>query len=112
MTDRRALLFRTAKGAQEKAMSNDSMGRRIQAVRQLLEMFRMERTIYVVVNCLSLLLLLAVAVLLFSRNELDKILAFGLFGSGGLITFSTGKLLKMWSDALRLLGAPEPGAGE
>ena len=93
-------------------MSKDPMGRRIHAVRQLLQMFRMERTIYVVVNCLSLALLLAVAVLLFNREELDQVLAFGLFGSGGLITFSTGKLLKMWSDALRLLGAPEPEAGE
>jgi hypothetical protein len=33
----------------------------------------------------------------------------GMFGSAGAITYSAGRLLRMWSDALRVL---YPGARE
>lgn len=76
---------------------------RLEAIRQLLDMFRLERTVYVIATMVAVLVLITCAVLmLWKRSDKYGEIA-GLIGSTGGIAFSTGRLLRMWSDALRML---------
>lgn len=77
----------------------------LEKVRQLLDIFRMERTVYVVVTLIALLVLLACAVfLIFVRSTSDSIaVGLGLFGSSGAITFTVSRLLTMYNQAFRVV---------
>lgn len=78
---------------------------RVETVRELLNLFRMERMVYLAVTLVSVVVLLVCAVvLMFKKSDgatMPEII--GLFGSSGGITYSTGRLLKMWADAIRIL---------
>ena len=78
-------------------------GERLDAIRQLLEMFRVERLVYLAITMLSVFVLLLCAVILLWKRTASYVEIFGLFGSSGGITYSTGRLLKMWSDAIQIL---------
>jgi hypothetical protein len=76
---------------------------RMDAVERLTNLFRLERMVHLAVTVISLTVLLTCAgVLLYKRTGLVEVI--GLFGSSGVITYSAGRLLFMWSQALRLLG--------
>lgn len=92
-------------------MPDDELTSRMDAVERLVELFRLERMVHLTVTTVSLVLLLGCASYLIvdrltSGNgdwaELSVILS-GLFGSSGLITFSTTRLLSMWNQALEVL---------
>ncbi len=84
--------------------SNNDLNLRIDAIERLLKLFKMERTIYIIVTLLSLMTLLSCAIyLLISRGASEIIPVTGLFGSSGAITFTLGRLLKMWNDAMNIL---------
>lgn len=80
------------------------MAARMEAVERLTNLFKMERYVHLAVTSLSLaLLLLCTGILLYNGKAGIAELS-GLFGSSGLITYSTGRLLFMWTQAMRILG--------
>jgi len=82
----------------------DDLNDKIDAIGRLLQLFKLERVIYVIVTLLSLLVLLSCAVyLLVTKGSSDIAPVAGLFGSSGAITFTLGRLLRMWSDAMNIL---------
>jgi hypothetical protein len=82
---------------------------RVEAVERLTKLFKMERMVYLGVTCISLLMLLASAGVLLVKGQAGPTELTGLFGSSGLITYSAGRLLVMWNQALRLLAVDTSG---
>jgi hypothetical protein len=76
---------------------------RMDAVERLTNLFRLERLVHLAVTSVSLAMLLGSAGLLIYREKAGTPELVGLFGSSGLITYSAGRLLFMWNQALRLL---------
>jgi len=76
---------------------------RIDAIKQLLALFKLERTVYLAITVSSLLVLLFCAVVLICKSAVGTAELVGLFSSSGGITYSTGRLLRMWSEAIRIL---------
>ena len=77
--------------------------RRIEAIRQLLGMFRFERGVYLCVTVVAVVILIGCAAKLLFSDNTDWVLLLGLFGPAGAMTYTTGRLLKMWNDALGVL---------
>lgn len=77
----------------------------IQAIKDLVTLFKTERMVYLVITLISVIVLISTAVfLIISSTEYEQTMAvLGLFGSTGGITYSTGRLLKMWSEAMQLI---------
>lgn len=74
------------------------------AVERLTNLFKAERMAYLVMTGLSVVILITCAgLLLVQRNDTGYGAITGLFGSSGTITYTTGRLLYMWNQALRLL---------
>jgi len=90
-------------------MAEKDMERRLDAIKQLLALFRWERTVYLIVTMLSLAVLLTIAVMLVLDRKAGAPELVGLFGSSGAITYTTGRLLRMWSEALGLVAAATRG---
>lgn len=80
---------------------------RLRAVERLALLFRWERVTYLTVTGLALAMLLTAAVVLIVRTQADAATLTLLFGSSGLITFSIGRVLRMWDQALRLVSSVE-----
>jgi len=79
---------------------------RLQAVKELIAIFRFERTVYLIISAFSFVTLLATALVVLQRQgdaATGQVVA--LFGSSGAIGFTGGRLLKMWSDALGFINA-------
>ncbi len=86
---------------------------RIRAVERLVRVFRLERIVYLLVTGLALVMLLTAAVVMLVRSQADVTTLTLLFGSSGLITFSIGRVLRMWDQALRIVsGRATPGVSE
>lgn len=83
---------------------------RIDAVERLTKLFRLERIVHLGVTCLSLLILLTSAGVLLYEGKAGPAELSGLFGSSGLITYSAGRLLVMWNQALKVLAGSSPEA--
>ena len=75
----------------------------LEAIRQLLDMFKMERLVYLAVTLLSVVVLLTCAMILLWKRTAAPAEIIGLFGSSGGIAYSTGRLLKMWDTAIAML---------
>jgi hypothetical protein len=84
-------------------MRNDPYQQKVDALKQLLAAFRFERTVYLSITTISLVVLLICAAALVLRKSANPADLIGLFGSSGGIAYSTGRLLKMWSEAVRVL---------
>jgi hypothetical protein len=82
---------------------------RLDAVERLTKIYQFERFFFLGVTTVSVLMLLACAGVALVKGG-DPAAVTGLFGSSGLITYSTGRILFMWSRALSMLGAPDEGA--
>ena len=78
---------------------------RVAEIRELLGMFAYERFVYLIITVVSVIALLtcAIKLLLSSSNKADVVTLLGLFGPSGGIIYSTGRLLRMWNEALRVL---------
>lgn len=76
---------------------------RVDAIKQLLNLFKPERTVYLVITLSSLLVLLTCAIVLICKSAVGTAELVLLFSSSGGITYSTGRLLRMWSEAIRIL---------
>jgi len=76
---------------------------RLEAVERLTTLFRTERTVYLATTIISLLMLVGSAVSLMMRDKAGTPELTMLFGSSGLITYTAGRLLYMWNEALKRL---------
>ena len=72
---------------------------KIEAVRQLLKEFNFERYVYVILATVAVLMILAVAGVTLFNGSANWELAGVFFGSGGLFTFSSGRLLSVFNKA-------------
>ena len=84
-------------------MPDNDLDQRIQAIKQLLAIFKLERTVYLTVTIISLVMLLGSAAIVMYKGSAGPFEFTGLFGSAGAITYTTGRLLRMWSEALQVL---------
>ena len=84
---------------------------RMDAVERLTKLFMAERVVYLFGTTIALAMLLFCAISLIVSKKGGIGEALGLFGSGGLISYTGSRLLVMWSQALRLL-AGEPTGGQ
>ena len=82
---------------------------RMDAVERLTKLFKAERIVYLGVTSISLLILLVSAGALLLKGQAGVAELTGLFGSSGLITYSTSRLLHMWNQALKLLAGDKIG---
>lgn len=85
---------------------------RVKAVERLTLLFRAERLVYLAVTGLSLLLLLTAAGLMIRDRRAGGAELTLMFGSSGLITYTAGRLLSMWTQALRIVAPPPAGQKE
>ena len=92
-------------------MTSEDINARMDAVERLTNLFRLERMVYLSVTALSLAILLTCAGVLLVQKRAGTSELTGLFGSSGLITYSTGRLLFMWNQALQVL-AGQPASKE
>ena len=98
------------RSALEKAiMVTNPYKQRIDAIKQLLKLFKLERTVYLVITVSSLIVLITCAIVLICKSSVGTPELVLLFSSSGGITYSTGRLLRMWSEAIRIL---EPSVRE
>jgi len=83
--------------------NKDSVDERVRAVQRLTELFRLERRVYLLANVVALAILLASACSLIIRSDASPSVLTSLFGSTGVITYSTGRFITMWSTAMRFV---------
>ena len=83
---------------------------RLQAVERLTRLFRAERMAYLFATMLALSILFFNAYLMVKRGGEAQGTAYAsMFGSAGMITVATGRLLHMWNQALRLIAGEKLG---
>jgi hypothetical protein len=92
-------MLKTAKPA------GSERSQRMAEIKELLGLFMYERMVYLSVTVISVVVLLACAakLLLSNSNKVDLVTLLGLFGPSGGIIYATGRLLRMWNEALRIL---------
>jgi len=81
----------------------ESIDKRMKVVEKLTKLFKFERMVYLGVTVISLIMLLVSGVSLIVRGQAGKAELSLLFGSSGLITYTAGRLLFMWNEALKRL---------
>lgn len=84
---------------------SDKLSNTVKAIKELVGLFKTERMVYLIITLVSVLVLIGTAVsLLFKSDSQENTIAvMGLFGSTGGIVYSSGRLLKMWSEAMQLI---------
>lgn len=77
----------------------------VSAIKELVALFSTERLVYLIITVISLLVLIITAIFLIvkSDGQENTIAIMGLFSSTGGIFYSSGRLLKMWSEAMQLI---------
>lgn len=83
----------------------DKLESTVKAIKELVQLFKTERMVYLAITLISLLILIGTALWLIikSDNQENTIAITGLFLSSGGIIYSSGRLLKMWSEAVQLI---------
>lgn len=84
-------------------LSPEDLKARMDVVERLTKLFTFERMVHICVTSISLAMLLISAGALLFRGNAGPAELTGLFGSSGLITYSAGRLLHMWNEALKVL---------
>lgn len=81
---------------------------RMQYVQKLMEAIRPERTVFLIISAGSAVVMLAFAVVVLLHHG-DVATLSGLGGSTGVLTFSTAQILRVWTDAMKLVLPASPG---
>jgi len=84
-------------------MPEETLRAKMQAVKELVEVFKIERLVHLVMTAFSLLMLFGNAALLIYERKADIAELTMFFGATGLITYSANRLLRMWDQALRVV---------
>ena len=109
---------RAAHSGKGPGMADDANTNRVEiatdAIERLLRLFRFERFAYLTMCGFSVIGLVACIVLLLARSDggaLPEVI--GMFSASGVITFSIGQVLRMWSQALSIIekASAEPAEG-
>ena len=79
------------------------LNEKLAAVERLTALFRLERIVHLIVTTLSLALLLTSTVIQIYKGQAGRVELTLMFGASGLITYSTGRLLVMWNQALDVI---------
>ena len=87
------------------ANSENNLDDKVKAIKQLLDLFKFERMVYLGITILSLIVLFGCAIYLLSQDKNQMPAVIGMFTSSGGVAYTGGRLLKMWSDAMQLLGS-------
>jgi hypothetical protein len=87
----------------KKRSSASELRQRLEAAKEITMLFKMERYVYMACCGLAVLLLFYCAFRLLQTKGFDPVVIGSLFGSGGLITFSTGRLIYMWNKILEII---------
>lgn len=85
---------------------------KIEAARQITALFQMERYAYVSSCAIAVGLLIFCAIMVMRAEPTNYAVLGSLFGSGGLITYSVGRLIFMWNkvvDIVLMEGAQRGG---
>jgi hypothetical protein len=83
----------------------DVLEARLKLAREILGMFKLERGIHLALNAITFVVLIGAAVLIIYKKNADKEDLTLICGSGGLIGFTSSRLLTMWTDIInRVLG--------
>jgi hypothetical protein len=90
-------------------LTPQDLSARMDAVERLTKLFRWERMVYLIMSALSLGILLTSAGVLLVQKKAGYAEITGLFGSSGIITYTSGRLLFMWNQALRMLAGESTG---
>lgn len=95
----------------QQPIGDDKIKQAVDAVKELVSLFKMERMVYLVITMISVSFLVgtAISLILASKTQENTIALIGLFGSSGTIVYSTGRLLRMWSEAMKLIHAAANG---
>ena len=75
----------------------------LNALRELLHIFRVERYVYLALTGLSFILLLYVGMLMFTTKEIDKTTLVAVFGSSGLVAASSARVSLFFNKAFTLI---------
>lgn len=76
---------------------------KVDDIGKLLKYFHLERIVYLISTITSFIILIACALVLIIKQEEDYTSIFGLFGSSGVISYTASRLLRMWTDAVKML---------
>lgn len=75
----------------------------INALERLLNLFRLERIIHLMIGVVAFLMLMYAIVLLIRTKGIDTTLLISLFGSAGLITVSSARITYFFNKAFKLI---------
>jgi hypothetical protein len=89
-------------------MSDGTIAERLEAVRQLMQFFKAERIAYLSAAIVSVAMIFYCAFQVLTKDPTPSALV-GLFGSGGMISLGMGRLLTMWTQAMRLIAGQNLG---
>lgn len=89
-------------------MPDKELSEKLDAFVKITKLFQLERMVYVIATCAALLMLLINGALLIISGKAGAAELSLLFGSGGLITISLNRILKMWSVAMGLITGIKP----
>jgi hypothetical protein len=83
--------------------ANSASSQEMAYVERILGATRPERITYLVLTVLSVAILLVSACILLIRNKAEVGTITSLFGSTGIVSYSIGQILRVWTDALKLV---------
>ena len=84
-------------------MADAEFSARVQAIKEITSLFRFERYVYLGIIAVCLLILVVAIVMAGKRGEIGPVELTSMFGSGGVMTVMTGRLLHMWNRSIALL---------
>ena len=84
-------------------MPDDTIEQRMEVVKKLTELFKFERMVYLGITVVSLLVIISCGIALYIRDQVQFAELSLLFGSSGAITYTAGRLLFIWNEALKRL---------
>jgi hypothetical protein len=79
---------------------------RINAVKELMKMFKPERMVHLTVTTMSLAALMTCTVTAILKGKAEAPFLVLMFGSSGVITYTASRLLQMWNQALQITFDP------
>ena len=94
--------------ATEKEKPNEYEGR-LRAVKFLLEAFKLERMVYLVICCISIGMLVVLGVMQLAKENPNTTVVISLLLPTGALTYSIGRILKMWNQALMFVAKEQIG---
>lgn len=83
-------------------MTND-LNARVDVVKQLTELFRLERLIYIVATAIAVLLILVIAAVTVKYHGANSENLTLLFGSTGVVGYTGNRLIVMWTKSLEVV---------